>query len=95
MIRPCVSASNSYRLLPSLWDSRRTGLDSLTYVNSIDQYSGYVSAPMPQNGGPCVIGVVMGLALPAVAWVDQAATLLLLCTVALLIVIAVFWLAGG
>jgi hypothetical protein len=42
----------------------------------------------------CVIGVVMGLALPAVAWVDQAAILLLLCTVALLAVVFVFWFAG-
>ena len=42
----------------------------------------------------CVIGVVLGLALPAVAWVDQAAILLLLCTAALLLVVFVFWLAG-
>jgi hypothetical protein len=37
---------------------------------------------------------VMGLALPAIAWVDQAAILLLLCTAALLLVVFVFWLAG-
>ena len=42
----------------------------------------------------CVVGAVMGLALPAVAWVDQAAILLLLCTVPLLVVVFVFWLAG-
>ena len=42
----------------------------------------------------CVIGAVMGLALPAVAWVDQAAILLLLCSAALLLVVFVFWLAG-
>ena len=42
----------------------------------------------------CLIGVVMGLALPAVAWVDQAAILLLLCTAALLLVVFIFWLAG-
>ena len=42
----------------------------------------------------CVVGAVMGLALPAVAWVDQAAILLLLCTAALLVVVFVFWLAG-
>ena len=40
----------------------------------------------------CIVGIVLALAVPAVAWVTESATLIVLCVAALIVVLAAFWL---